>query len=324
MTVFNGQKYLAECLNSILAQTFKDFEFIIVDDASTDSTAQILSDFVTKDNRIKVLRNESNLGIYKSANIGLQSARGEYIARIDADDTSIPERFEIQLAHMERHKSCLLVGSGYRSINVDGIERFHRSNAMDASTCRFVARFRMPMVHPSFFFRARLPSGLPVRYEEKYPVAADYALASSLGAIGNIASIGSALVNYRMHPTNVSSTKRDLQLTIARQIASVAVNNHYTAEIAGKLQKLLDLHYSQVTFDVRAFRDAVTGLNSALAADFGRHPPAEARRRAAGILAEGIFSKGGRLARIKAGLLFPVLASNFVLPLAARARALRN
>ena len=89
MPVFNGEKYLAEAIESILNQTFKDFEFLIVDDGSEDRSAEIINSY--KDKRIKLLRNERNLGVSRSCNKGIKLAEGKYIARMDCDDISLPE-----------------------------------------------------------------------------------------------------------------------------------------------------------------------------------------------------------------------------------------
>ena len=95
MAVYNGERYLAEAIESVLSQTFEDFEFIIVDDASTDDSFDIAASY--DDSRIKIIRNEKNIRLQKSLNRGLELVGGEYVARMDADDISLPERFEKQV-----------------------------------------------------------------------------------------------------------------------------------------------------------------------------------------------------------------------------------
>ena len=97
MSAYNGERYLREAVESILNQTFNDFEFIIIDDGSTNSTGQILSSYAAQDPRIVLIRNRENIGLTKSLNKGLALARGEYIARMDADDVSLPNRFSEQV-----------------------------------------------------------------------------------------------------------------------------------------------------------------------------------------------------------------------------------
>jgi len=108
MSVFNGERYLREAIDSILQQTFVDFEFIIIDDGSTDSSASIMSSYA--DRRIRVIR-QKNRGLSAALNVGLKAAEGRYIARMDADDVSLPHRFGRQYLFLETHPQCVAVGS---------------------------------------------------------------------------------------------------------------------------------------------------------------------------------------------------------------------
>ncbi len=109
MAVFNGEQYLQEAIESILRQTFDNFEFVIIDDGSTDKTVEILNRF--SDERIKRLTNESNIGLTRSLNRGIRFSRGEYIVRQDADDVSLPERLAKQVAYLDAHSMVGLVGT---------------------------------------------------------------------------------------------------------------------------------------------------------------------------------------------------------------------
>ena len=140
MTVHNGERYLAEAIDSVLAQSVAELELIVVDDVSTDGTAAILAACASRDPRVRVLHNDTNIGPYPSANRGLELARADVIARMDADDVSEPDRLARQLAFLECNPRCLLVGSGYRSIDADGLVRFARYNSLDFVTAAFVAR----------------------------------------------------------------------------------------------------------------------------------------------------------------------------------------
>ena len=112
MPAYNAEKYIAESIESILSQTFTDFEFIIINDASTDSTKEIIESF--QDSRIILINNEQNLGVAKSLNIGIATAKGKYIARMDADDISLPERFQTQFNFMEKNPDIDICGSWAR------------------------------------------------------------------------------------------------------------------------------------------------------------------------------------------------------------------
>ena len=103
MSVYNADKYLTEAMDSILAQTYPDFEMIVVNDKSTDKSGDILKAFAQKDPRIVILENAQNLGLTRSLNRGLAIAKGEYVARMDADDISAPDRFQKQVAFLDMH-----------------------------------------------------------------------------------------------------------------------------------------------------------------------------------------------------------------------------
>lgn len=120
MPVYNGQRYLRQVIDSILNQTFKDFEFIIINDGSTDSTKKILEGYF--DRRIVIIENQQNLGFTKSLNRGLKRARGEYIARQDADDISLPERLEKMVDFLDKNKDVGLLGASFIKIDEDGKE----------------------------------------------------------------------------------------------------------------------------------------------------------------------------------------------------------
>jgi glycosyltransferase involved in cell wall biosynthesis len=111
MPVYNVEKYLAEAVDSILSQSFDDFEFIIVDDGSSDNTFAMVKEYAAKDSRITAIKNEKNLGIVKSLNKALEIAKGRYIARMDGDDICLPDRFKVQVEYLDNHSDIALVYS---------------------------------------------------------------------------------------------------------------------------------------------------------------------------------------------------------------------
>ncbi len=118
MSVYNGDKYLREAIESILNQTFTDFEFIIVNDGSTDNSLEIIESY--DDERIKTINNKKNIGLTKSLNKALKFAKGKYIARQDADDVSLPNRFEKQVEYLDSHPEVALVGTSVYLIDENG------------------------------------------------------------------------------------------------------------------------------------------------------------------------------------------------------------
>ena len=120
MSVYNGEKYLVQAIDSILNQTYQNFEFIIIDDCSTDNSSHILQEYAQKDSRIKIIKKEKNIGIkgfIKNLNLGISIAKGKYIARMDADDISLPERFQKQVDFLENNPEITLVGAQLNLIN---------------------------------------------------------------------------------------------------------------------------------------------------------------------------------------------------------------
>ncbi len=120
MAVHNGEKYLRQAVESILAQTFMDFEFIIVNDGSNDSTDSILGEFASRDKRIIIVQNGKNIGLTRSLNRGLELAHGQLIARMDVDDISFPQRLEAQVDFMESHPEIGILGTAACVIDADG------------------------------------------------------------------------------------------------------------------------------------------------------------------------------------------------------------
>lgn len=120
MAVYNAQLYLAEAIESILGQSVSDFEFLIIDDASSDGSKQIIEDYAKSDPRIRLISNPENLGLGASLQKGVEEASGDYIARMDADDISLPKRFEMQLAYLDLHPEILALGGDHELVDAQG------------------------------------------------------------------------------------------------------------------------------------------------------------------------------------------------------------
>ncbi len=123
MAVYNGEKYIDKAIESILNQTFKDLEFIIIDDASTDKSLEIIKKYSLKDNRIKLISNSKNIGLTKSLNIAIRYCKGEFIARQDVDDLSLSNRLEIQIQFLQKNLDYAFCGC-------DGIQRQNKNNKL--------------------------------------------------------------------------------------------------------------------------------------------------------------------------------------------------
>ncbi len=203
MSVYNGEKYLNEAVTSILEQTFTDFEFLIVDDASTDSTPEILQKY--KDPRINTIRNPENLGLTKSLNIGLKRAKGEYIARMDADDVSLDHRLETQVAFMDAHPEISICGSWMVTIGNHTGSVFSSPLLNDEIITGFL--FDNTIFHPTVVIRKNIVLNLNEFYDEQFKQAQDMEYWVRLSNSGvKFANIGEVLLKYRIHETNIGKT----------------------------------------------------------------------------------------------------------------------
>ncbi|MEO0132855.1 MAG: glycosyltransferase [candidate division WOR-3 bacterium] len=206
MPAYNAEKYISEAIESILNQTFKDFEFIIVDDASTDKTWEIIQEYARKDERIKSLKNDINMKIAKTLNYGIQHASGLYIARMDADDISLPERFELQVNFMNNNPDVVVLGGGMIIIDEDGkpiSKRSYYSN--DEEIRRHIFLFS-PFCHPTIFIRKDAFDNTG-GYDPYYESAEDYELYSRLGRLGKFANLKEFIIKYRLTPNSVTAKK---------------------------------------------------------------------------------------------------------------------
>lgn len=174
MPVYNGGKYLIEAVDSILNQTFSDFELIIIEDASSDLSYSILKKY--KDSRIILIRNNENLGITKSLNRGLNKAKGKYIARMDADDVSLPNRLKRQFEVLEENPNIGVVGTFAKSIDENGIELNLMNlpkDDIDIKSCLFWGN---QIIHPSVMIRKEVLISNNIKYDETFNSSQDYKL----------------------------------------------------------------------------------------------------------------------------------------------------
>lgn len=201
MSVYNGEKYLNEAIDSVLNQTFKNFEFIIINDGSTDKSFQIIDSY--KDSRIKLINNDGNKGLIYSLNKGIELATGEYIARMDADDISLPSRFEEQLNYLNLNKNCGVVSCNYLQFNEN-----KEINCIESSNHNLILGFMLfnsSVVHPSLMIRKVFLDNLSIVFNPLYKHAEDYELWSRLIFSTRFSSVSKTLFKYRLHNEQVTS-----------------------------------------------------------------------------------------------------------------------
>jgi GT2 family glycosyltransferase len=211
MTVYNGMPYLGEAVQSVLNQSFCDFEFLIVDDASTDNSVSYIHSL--RDPRIRLVCNEHNKGQVPSLNKGLALAQGRYVARLDQDDICLPRRLEKQVAYLNREIRVAAVGS--LMIGVDAQGRSPRLMGRDLKSYgTFVGSLLLgicPVAHPSVVFRRDVVTDLG-GYDESFAPAEDVELWTRFAKKRHSVSvISEPLIFYRIHEGQQSLTKRMLQ-----------------------------------------------------------------------------------------------------------------
>ena len=200
MPVYNGEKYLREAIDSILNQTFSDFEFIIINDDSKDSTEEIIKSY--DDNRIVYLKNEQNLGVAGTLNRGLDIAKGEYIARMDADDISMPQRFEKQVAYLDKNQDVGVLGSNV--IVFTETEENKTEFPCNEKDVRIHLFINSQLAHPTVMTRRSLVEDGIYRYDSTWEGREDYELWTRIVQKSKICNLPEPLLRYRKHSLQVT------------------------------------------------------------------------------------------------------------------------
>ncbi len=204
MPAYNAEKYIPEAIESILNQTFQDFEFIIIDDGSTDRTWEIIQEYAKMDGRIISVRNEKNLKICKTLNKGVGLSKGIYIARMDSDDWSCPDRFEKQVEFMEKHEDVVVSG-GYVEVTDENLSTLYLKKypTLDKDIRKKMFIYN-PFTHPCVIFRSEIIKSEDPIYNHDFYDAEDYDLYFRLGKKGKLANINKVLLKYRVSSGSVS------------------------------------------------------------------------------------------------------------------------
>lgn len=204
MSVYNGEKYLKEAIDSILNQTYKHFEFIIVNDGSVDDSEKIILGY--NDERIKYI-NRENGGLSAALNTGLFIAKGEFIARMDADDISHKKRLEKQLAFMKNNKNIAALGAGITYMEENGEQIFSYVNKMSSNEIRNNILKSCPIAHPTAFYRRDIAIKCGGYYEKIKQYFEDHLLFKKMLTYGDLYNLDESLLNYRLVSTSITSNK---------------------------------------------------------------------------------------------------------------------
>lgn len=221
LPAYNAESYISETLDSLLNQDYKDYDILVIDDGSTDNTYEVISHF--NSNKIKLIRNESNLGLIKTLNKGLSLIQSKYIARIDSDDLCMTNRLDRQVSYMDSNSNCGVCGSSIQYFP----SAFTLKLPVNDSRIKFDLIFRNAIAHPSVMLRNSVLQNF--KYSEYFPNAEDYELWTRMAPQTRFFNLPEVLVKYRIHNNQISSRNSEKQSIISKEIRKIY------------LQKFLDL-----------------------------------------------------------------------------------
>ncbi|MCA9381791.1 glycosyltransferase family 2 protein [Candidatus Dojkabacteria bacterium] len=228
MTSYNTEKYIGRAVNSILNQTYSNYEFLILDDCSTDNTFDILARLAKKDERILLSRNEVNLGPGASSNILIRQSKGKYIVRMDSDDESYLDRIRKQVQFMEANKDVVVSGGSMHICNekmqVMGIRDYPQTDE-DIRKC--ILRFN-PIPHPASIWKRDVLFRTDF-YSETSRISEDYKLVLQAGSHGKLANIKDVLIKFRVSSTSESNSKMKKQ-----QLETIRISRYATRTLGYK------------------------------------------------------------------------------------------
>jgi glycosyltransferase involved in cell wall biosynthesis len=232
LPVYNAEKYIAAAIESVLRQTFKDFEFIIIDDCSSDRSWEIVKKYSKQDKRIVALRNEHNLKGCNTLNKGLKLVRGKYVARVDHDDWSYQDRLEKQFKFMESHSDVGIVGGVMEIINETGKVIGKRKYNLSDREIRRKFFWYSPFSHPLVMIRKSVLDKVGY-YNPAFAPADDYELYFRIGKESKFANLPDVLLKYRVVTNSMTHS-----LTKKMELATLKVRNIYAKDKHYKMNKI--------------------------------------------------------------------------------------
>lgn len=296
MPVHDGERFVEEATRSIMDQTLRDIEIIVVDDASRDGTPAILERLAREDDRVRVERLEVNRRPPGAVNHALGLARAPLVARMDADDVARPERLAVQKRYLDAHPGAVAVGSSIRRITAEGAVFQTSVRPRDAMMCRWIMRFRLPLVNPTTMFRRPLPDGARPMFDPAYPWCDDYDFFARMIAHGDIVCLPEVLLDYRHHPHSITHTRWKEQTRHAREISRAFLERELPGEVIAALGPALDAFFDGPRASAP---EILRAFEAMLAHDLRRWPGRRAwlRRQTAQLAFEALIRTGHTPAR---------------------------
>lgn len=243
MSVYNGEEYLSEAIDSVLGQSFTDFELIIINDCSTDSTSDILAHYTALDSRVKVHTNEVNLRLPSSLNKALSIAQGKYIARMDADDICLPDRLEKQYTFMETHRDIALSSCRFMTLKNGVISSGGCGGRTDHESIKALLLVTNPILHPGIIAKADIIRALG--YDKNFTCTEDMELWSRfVMAQHKLEILPEYLMIYRLHDKQITETTKERQ-----RGEIIAIQKRYYAEwLEGMSEDLWNFYVNGIYF----------------------------------------------------------------------------
>ncbi|MGR6087019.1 MAG: glycosyltransferase family 2 protein [Arcticibacter sp.] len=272
MPCYNAEAFLVEALDSILNQTYQNMEIVLLDDGSKDQTKQIILESAKRDSRIKPVFNESNMGLIRTLNKGLDFSSGEYVARMDADDVSMPNRIETLVSVLEADKSLDLASAGCYSLSESG----HKMSRVYPKACtpkglKFVCFFSTPVLHPCVVFRKSLMAD--DRFDEEYLHSEDYEIFSRLLLKGKrFVNIDEPLYMLRKNFQSVSHKFESIQISTHNRISFRNIHDYFTRQYDYFVQRVM---INRINFSVppQLLRKSIANLRDLRAEFIKRENP---------------------------------------------------
>ena len=220
MPAYNAGSFLAESLESVMNQTYRNWELIAIDDASTDKTLEILKEYQRRDGRIKILQNKQNLGVSASANRTLKKTRGDLIARMDADDICFPNRIEIQVGYLLKNLNVVAVGGQCEVIDEKGKKIGEKTFPLKFEEVKRTIFIRIPLQQPSVMVNKLLLPKNFIWYDSNFLTAEEVEFLFRLFKYGEVHNLNKKILKYRIHARNTSliHPKRTFYLTFRSRL----------------------------------------------------------------------------------------------------------
>jgi len=254
MPVYNGEKYLNEAIDSVLNQTFSDFEFIIINDCSSDNTEDIIKSY--NDDRIIYIKNDVNLGVALSLNKGLDAAQGEYIVRLDADDICLPERLRVQVEYMDAHKNVDVCGSASESFDENGV-LFYGFPSKEIEMLKIDLIFSSSICHPTVIMRRSTLERNGYRYDNNFNKVEDYHLwVRMLNDNCVITNTHDLLLRHRIHNEQVTDILTDDMYQKLYRLHGIIFNNINISITDSEMENFIKYCIrGKVTYDYSCYTD---------------------------------------------------------------------